>query len=138
MINILLVILLGLLLVLIYELKREQRRNRILQSFIAGIIRCISDYKSRTDDITADDISIMYSKKLPIPYKDILENINYEFAKDFWIKPFGKWLKNDRNIFCDEKYADDGFNMIYWDLYDHVVAEMKNDNDTGKNNSHQS
>jgi len=138
MINIFLIVLFGLVLVIIYELKREKRRNRILQSFIAGIIRSISDYKSRTDDITVDDIAIMYSKKIPIPYENILANINHEFAKDFWIKPFGKWLKNDRNIFCDEKYADDGFNMIYWDFYDHIAAEMKKENDTNKNKSQQS
>lgn len=134
MVIILLLILFGFVLVLIFELQKEKKRNRVLQSFIAGIIRSISDYMSRTDDITIENLSKVSSRKLPIPYNEILANVSHEFSKDFWIKPFEKWIKRDRNIFYDDKYANDGFNMIYWDLYDHIVTEMKKDIDKEKEN----
>ena len=137
MIIISLFVLFALVIFLFFEVQKEKRRNRILQSFTAGIIRSISDYVSRTDEIKADDISKIYVRKFPIPYNEILAKINHEFSKDFWMNPFGKWLKKDRNIFYDDKYSNDGFNMIYWDFYDQVVAEIKKEREEGKNSQHQ-
>ncbi len=113
---------------LFVEFQKEKRRNRILQSFIAGIIKSMSDYVSRTDipDISsASDIIKIYDKKFPIPYNEILQNISREFEKDFWSKPFWKWLKKDRNLFYEGKYTSDGFNMIYWDFFDKAIAEVQ-------------
>jgi len=94
------------------QITREKKRNRILQSFIAGLIRGISDYHSKTDSISPEDAPEK-NTQLPIPYKKILEDIQYEFSKDFWMKPYEEWLKQDRLIFNDKKYGNDGFNFIY-------------------------
>jgi hypothetical protein len=106
-----------------YKIEKEKKRNRILQAFIAGTIRSVSNYKSKTDEIDdADDLPAQTSQ-LPIPYENILENIDWEFSKDFWIEPFKKWLKHDRNLFDDSKYKNDGFNFIYWDFFDKRLKE---------------
>lgn len=106
-----------------YKIEKEKKRNRILQAFIAGTIRSVSNYKSKTDEIDdADDLPAQNSQ-LPIPYENILENIDWEFSKDFCIEPFKKWLKNDRNLFDDSKYKNDGFNFIYWDFFDKRLKE---------------
>lgn len=100
------------------KLDKEMRRNRILQSFIAGIIRSISDYNSKTDRIDEDDLPDR-STQLPIPYRTVLENIDWELSKDQLLANYEKWLKQDRNIFFDDKrYSGDGFNFIYLDLFD--------------------
>jgi hypothetical protein len=37
---------------------------------------------------------------------------------------YKKWLKEDRNIFFDEKqYGDDGFNFMYLDLFDKKLRD---------------
>ena len=105
-----------------FQITREKKRNRILQSFIAGIIRSISDYHSKTDSVSPGDVPEK-NNKLPIPYKNIIEDIQYEFLKDFWMKPYEKWLKEDRLIFNDEKYGNDGFNFIYWDFFDDLLKQ---------------
>lgn len=106
-----------------YKIEKEKKRNRILQAFIAGTIRSVSNYKSKTDEIDdADDLPAQNSQ-LPIPYENILENIDWEFSKDFWIEPFKKWLKHDRKLFDDSKYKNDGFNFIYWDFFDKRLKE---------------
>ena len=113
---------------LLFDIRKEKRRNRILQSFTAGIIQSVSDYVSRTDilDISsAADIAGVYDKKFPIPYDKVLQNINKEFEKDFWANPYWKWIKADRNLFYESKYANDGFNMIYWDLFDKAIADQE-------------
>jgi hypothetical protein len=111
---------------LLFEIQKEKRRNRILQSFVAGIIRSICAYASRTDDISsASDIIKIYDKKFPIPYNEFLQNIGGEFKKDFWMNRFWKWIKKDRNLFYDGKYYNDGFNMIYWDFFDKTAAEIQ-------------
>jgi hypothetical protein len=120
---------------LFIEFQKEKRRNRILQSFTAGIIKSISDYISQTDmaDVTiANDFEKIHSRKFPIPYKEILGNINHEFEKDFWMRPYRTWIINDRNIFHETKYANDGFNMIYWDFFDNAVAEIQKKTDKNK------
>jgi hypothetical protein len=113
---------------LFVEFQKEKRRNRILQSFMAGIIKSMSDYVSRTDmlDISsASDIIKIYDKKFPIPYNEILQNISREFEKDFWLRPYWRWVKKDRNLFYERKYISDGFNMIYWDFFDKAIAEIQ-------------
>lgn len=104
------------------QIAREKKRNRILQSFIAGIIRSISDYHSKTDSISPENVPEKNNKS-PISYKEIIENVQYEFSKDFWIKPYEKWLKEDRLIFYNEKYGNDGFNFIYWDFFDDLLKQ---------------
>jgi hypothetical protein len=88
----------------------------------------MSDYVSRTDMVdisSASDITKIYDKKFPIPYTEILKNVTHEFEKDFWLKPFWKWVKDDRNLFYENKYANDGFNMIYWDFYDYAIEQIR-------------
>lgn len=126
---------------LLFEVQKEKRRNRILQSFTAGIIKSVSDYVSKTDmlDISsAADIVKVYDKKFPIPYNEILQNISKEFEKDFWTRPYWKWIKKDRNLFYESKYANDGFNMIYWDLFDKALADLKKGTEKEQTNSQQS
>jgi hypothetical protein len=108
--------------------RKERRRNRILQSFIAGLIKGVSDYVSRTDTqelSTAGDVVKVYDRKFPIPYHKLLQTIVREFQRDFWMKPYWKWLKNDRKLFYEKKCANDGFNMIYWDFFDNALAEIR-------------
>lgn len=122
MINVILFLLvLGLIMCLLwlnYKLDKEMRRNRILQAFIAGIIRVICDYKSNTDQIYEEDLPDRTSH-FPIPYHEVLENIDWELSKDQLGVNYEKWLKQDRNIFYDGKrYGNDGFNCMYLDLFD--------------------
>lgn len=107
-------------------LKIESRRNRILQSFIAWIIRSISDYYSATDSIDSDYIPEK-NKKLPISYKKLLESIQWEFSKDFWINPYKKWIEKDRLIFNDDKYWNDWFNFMYLDFFDELKRQWDSD-----------
>jgi hypothetical protein len=108
-----------------FQITREKKRNRILQSFIAGLIKSISDYKSETDIeniVSAKDI-IKKNIEMPLPYKVILDNIESEFLKDFYMDPYKKWITNDRLLFDDKKYGNDGFNFIYLDFFDKQVKE---------------
>ena len=120
---------------LLFEIQKEKRRNRILQSFTAGIIKSVSDYVSKTDmnDIaSAADLVKIYDKKFPIPYNEMLQNISNEFEKDFWTRPYWRWIQKDRNLFYERQYANDGFNMIYWDLFDKALVDLKKESE--KNN----
>ena len=122
MINILLFLLVfGLLICFLwvnFKLNKEMRKNRILQAFIAGIIRVISNYNSKTDRNHEDDLPDR-ATQLPIPYRRVLENIDWELSKDQLLANYEKWLKQDRNIFFDNnRYSGDGFNFIYLDLFD--------------------
>lgn len=107
---------------LYFKVSRENKKNRILQAFVAGLMRSITDYNSKTDAISPGDVPKTENKN-PISYKSVLEAIQYEFSKDFWEKPYQEWLKHDRLIFNDEKFGNDGFNFIYWDLFDKAHAE---------------
>jgi len=104
----------------------EKKRNRILQAFIAGIIRSISDYYSKTDVHNSEYIP-RKNETLPISYGKMLDSIEYEFGKDFWAEPYQKWLKNDRSLFLDNKYANDGFVFIYYDLFDKLIKEYNSE-----------
>lgn len=117
---------------LFFEIQREKRRNRIMQSFIAGLIKSVSDYTSRSDMeniSTVADLAKIHDKKFPIPYSEILRDITHEFEKDFWVKPYWKWVKKDRSLFYDDRYANDGFNMIYWDFHDSAIAQIKKEHE---------
>jgi len=105
------------------SLKKEQKRNRILQSFISGIIRSLTDYFSRTDRL--EDLP-PNTHEFPIPYKSLIKNIQYEFQKDFWIIPHKEFLKKDRSLFCSKKYRNDGFNFMYWDFFDDLLTDWEN------------
>ncbi|MEW6669678.1 MAG: hypothetical protein AB1512_31095 [Thermodesulfobacteriota bacterium] len=123
-----LAVVLILLIYLLLEFRKEKRRNRILQSFVAGLIKGVSDYVSRTDTqelSSAADFIKIYDRKFPIPYYDLLQSISREFQKDFWVNPYWRWLKKDRNLFYEEKYANDGFNMIYWDFFDNALTQIR-------------
>ncbi len=37
-----------------HKIEKEKKRNRTVQAFLAGVIRVISDYKSKTDE-TSDE-----------------------------------------------------------------------------------
>lgn len=115
-----------------FRFLQERKRNRILQSFVAGIIRSISDYCSKTDIVSPDSVPEI-SHEFPIPYKNIIENIQYEFLKDFWAEPYVKWLKKDRLLFNDEKYSNDGFNFIYWDFFDDLLKNYHSENSSLEN-----
>jgi hypothetical protein len=104
------------------RLDKEIKRNRMHQAFTAGIIRTITDYHSKTDSI--ENNVPERPTKLPIPYQAILENIDWELSKDLLMANYEKWLKEDRNIFYDEKkYGDDGFNFMYLDLFDKKIKQ---------------
>ena len=94
-----------------------------MQAFAAGIIRSISDYFSENDAVDPLEVPEQ-NKALPIPYKNILESIEYEYRKDFWMDPFREWIKRDRLLFFDEKYANDGFNWMYLDLFEKLKARQ--------------
>lgn len=104
------------------KLNKEIKRGRMHQAFTAGIIRAVTDYRSRTD---SDELEIPdRSTQLPIPYPRMLENIDWELSKDLLMANYETWLKKDRNIFFDEKtYGDDGFNLMYLDLFDKKFTE---------------
>ena len=92
------------------EFHKEKWRNRILQSFVAGIIRSF-----------AKEFPNQYASK----YKDILENVDLEFQKDLWYKPYMRWAKEDGNLFYEKKYENGGFNSIYWDFHNMGSAEVE-------------
>jgi hypothetical protein len=117
------------------QFQKEKRRNRILQSFVAGLIKSVSDHVSQTDVIdisSADDILKIHNKKFPVPYNEILNSITMEFQKDFWLNPYRKWINKDRKLFYDGKYANDGFNMIYWDFFDKAVLTVNGNKEKEK------
>ena len=78
------------------------------------------------DIASAADLVKIYDRKFPIPYTEILQNISNEFEKDFWARPYWRWIRKDRSLFYERQYANDGFNMIYWDLFDKALSDLKN------------
>jgi len=106
------------------SLKLERKRNRILQSFIAWIIRSISDYYSSTDAVDSDYMPEK-NQKLPIPYNNILGAIEWEFCKDFWVNPYKEWIEKDRLIFNDPKYWNDWFGFVYFDFFDKLKKQWE-------------
>jgi hypothetical protein len=88
---------LGLLAVFV-ELCREQKRTRVLGSFIAGLVA--------------------YELDKDVPYEQLLFYISHEFEADFWSEPALRFLKRDRNLFHSEPMGNGGFNMLFWDFFD--------------------
>jgi len=125
--NILIIILILFLILWIlwlnHRIEKEKKRNRIVQAFLAGVIRAISDYKSKTDEIGDEEDLPEQNYRLPIPYEKLLESIDWEFSKDFPLEYLEKWLKHDRNLFDDSQYGNDGFNFMYLDLYDKLFNQ---------------
>ena len=112
-------------------LSKERKRNRILQAFIAGLVRSVSDYVSTTDKI---DLKEMPERNttLPIPYRNILESVQDEMLKNVFIasdKKYEKWLLASRQIFSEETLRndvrDDGFVSINYDLFDGLIARWR-------------
>ncbi len=81
-----------------YELRREQRRTRMLSAFIAGLI-------ARELDNGVD-------------YDQLLFYISHEFGEDYWAEPARTFLKRERNLFHRENMGNGGFNMLFWDFFD--------------------
>lgn len=101
------------------KLEKEIYRNRMLQAFIAGTIRTISDYKG-LGETEKSPIKAWY---LPIPYKILLENVEYEFFKGMPMEHYKGWVKKNENLFIYEPKVycnDDGFNFIYLDFFNRL------------------
>lgn len=113
-------------------LRREQNKNRILQGFIAGLVRSISDYVSATDKIDLDEMPEP-NTILPIPYKKVLEAVEYELLKNVsFVSPerqYEKWLREGRRLFSGETMRnnarDDGFVFMNYDLFDDLAARWR-------------
>ncbi len=101
------------------KLEKEIYRNRVLQAFIAGTIRTFSDYKG-LGEIKEGPAKAWY---LPIPYKILLDNVEYEFSKGMPADHYKKWVKASGNLFIYEPKVycnDDGFNFIYLDFFNRL------------------
>jgi hypothetical protein len=101
------------------KLEKEIYRNRMLQAFIAGTIRTVSDYKG-LGEIKESPAKAWY---LPIPYKILLDNVEYEFFKGMPVDHYKEWVKTSENLFIYEPKVycnDDGFNFIYLDLFNRL------------------
>ena len=98
------------------NLRRIKRRERIIQSFLSGIVRSISSYIHSWEH-DPDDIP----KKIPNPinHLDLFENIRYEFdgyiMKNNYMD-INKWFKNGKKTFNDD-ISNDGFPFLYYDYH---------------------
>lgn len=105
-------------------IKKEQERNRILQAFIAGLVRSVSDYVSATDKVSLDEMP-EWNAKLPIPYGKVMEAIEHELLKDVpftSVQKYGKWLTDTRQLFNDTNRRGDGFVFMNYDLFDNLIT----------------
>ena len=116
-------ILAAILISLIYwlnkKLEKEIYRNRILQAFIAGTVRTLSDYKG-LGETKESPVKAWY---LPLPYRILLDNVEYEFFKGMPVDHYKGWLKTSENLFIYEPKAycnDDGFNFMYLDFFNRL------------------
>lgn len=108
------------------KVEREIYRNRMLQAFIAGTIRTVSDYQWK---LHLEDEPERASK-FPISYRAMLDNIGHEFVQGMPFKDYEKWLKMSRELFSYEpkRYCnDDGFNLMYLDFFDRLVRQWESD-----------
>jgi hypothetical protein len=108
-------------------LAKERKRNRILGAFIAGLARSVSSYVSKTDHIDLDEMPVRHTI-LPIPYDDLLEAVEYELLKNFYISPekYERWLVKTRRIFLENDIMtrdarNDGFIFMVYDLFDDLL-----------------
>lgn len=110
-------------------LKKEQKRNRILQAFVAGLVRSVSDYISTTDRTNMDEVPEQ-NTKLPIPYKKVIEAVEHELLKDVSvasIKAHEEWLRESRQLFTGDKNGNDGFVFMNYDLFDDLITRWRSD-----------
>ena len=101
------------------KLEKEIYRNRMLQAFIAGTIRTVSDYKG-LGETKESPVKAWY---LPIPYRILLDNVEYEFFKGMPVDHYKEWVKMNENLFIYEPKVycnDDGFNFIYLDFFNRL------------------
>ena len=95
-------IIIGVLVVLnlyiLISLNKEKKRLRVITAFIAGLTKSIEDSG--------------------VEYKKILDNIVEQFNEDYWIEPHNEFIKSGRNLFWDDKLANGGFSMLYFDFFD--------------------
>jgi hypothetical protein len=112
-------------------LAKERKRNRILGAFIAGIVRSISSYVSKTDKIDLDGGPMRHTH-LPLPYESVLEAIEYELDKNFYIpsEKYERWLVKMRRIFLENDLMlrdarNDGFIFMTYDLFDDLLARWR-------------
>lgn len=129
MINAVLVVLVLSTIYLFIQISKEKKRNRILQAFISGIIESVQKctYAIETFDKEKDSIGKDYYEHC---YQEVLRSVSASIEADFWETPFRKWLTKDRLLFLDKKYANEGFNTKYLDLFDMKLSEAKNDKNT--------
>ncbi|MDK9719141.1 MAG: hypothetical protein OEL57_14745 [Trichlorobacter sp.] len=114
---IILTVMVGFNIYVYFALSRIKQRERVLQNFVAGIIRAISDYKSPYDKYS-DDIPEV-NKSLPIPFDKLLDTIWWEVGSDMEMEHFDAWLKLGRNLFQDSRpLQNEGFNLIYQALHE--------------------
>ena len=113
-----------------HKIEKEKKRNRTTQAFIAGIIRVISNYTSQTD-LTQDSKEWpARAETLPVDYDTILENIQWEFSKDYFLEHYPNWLKRERRLFFEEpRYVNDGFNFMYLDFFDRCSKDWMDSNE---------
>lgn len=110
-------------------LKKEQKRNRVFQAFVVGIIRAVSDYKTILDDKDAPE----QNTTLPISYKKLIKTIEYELVKDFENSPrrtggvedFAEWAKGNEELFISKKYGNTSFSHINYSLFNSIKKETE-------------
>lgn len=98
---------------------KERRRNRILTAFVDGLMR----YSVKLPHL----MNAMMEKRITASelktHEALYEEIGEAFSQDFWVTPFEKFIKNDRNLFWEEKLANGGFNQSFLDFYDRQLKE---------------
>lgn len=108
-------------------IQKEQKRNRILQAFIAGLVRSVSDYVSITDETDLDEMP-EHNTKLPIPYNKVIEAVEYELLKGVpltSLQKHEKWLTGNRQLFNDANGVRDGFVFMNYDLFDDLIIRWR-------------
>ncbi len=112
-----------------YLVRREENRNRILQAYIAAVVRSVTDYAGFTD--TAHNTPKL-NFKLPIPYENFREAVKYELEKTNpryifnspkWKELYSVWLYESRQLFTDKWEYMDGFVMMNYDVFDYIIDE---------------
>ena len=108
---------------------REIYRNRILQAFIAGTIRTVSDYQWKIHSENEPE----RASRFPIAYRAMLDNIGHEFVQGMPLQDYDKWLEMSRELFSYEptRYcSDDGLNLMYLDFFDRLVRQWESGDTT--------
>lgn len=125
-IYILLLLMAGVILWLSFAVRKEQRKNKILRAFVAGIVRSITDYKSPTDDKNDPP---KQNEKIPIAYTDFIKAVEHELLKnqsvrfksmDKYLRDHKSWLVQNRALFTTS-LEDDGFVFMNYDLFDDLL-----------------